>query len=102
MFDTGAQQSMIGRDGWNIINRHDTWIYAQGVNMVGPSKTGRCLQLIDARCVVKTFLDGRRYLVILRQALFNPNSDENLFAEDQIDFYGVKVYSRPKSSVENN
>ena len=32
MFDTGDQQPMIGRDGWEIIKRLDTWIYAQGVN----------------------------------------------------------------------
>ena len=93
---------VIGRDGWEIIKRHDNFIDAQGVNMGGPPKTRRRFQLVYARVVVKTFLDGKRYLVILRQALFNPNSDENLFAEDQIDFYGVKVYSRPKSSVENN
>ena len=32
VFDTGDQQPMIGRDGWEIIKRLDTWIYAQGVN----------------------------------------------------------------------
>ena len=26
VFDTGAQQFIIGRDGWDIIKRHDTWI----------------------------------------------------------------------------
>ena len=32
VFDTGAQQLIIGRDGWEIIKRHDTWIYAKGVD----------------------------------------------------------------------
>ena len=41
-------------------------------------------------------LDGKRYLVIIRQAFFNPNSDETLLAEHQIKCYGVKVYSRPR------
>ena len=33
VFDTGAQQSMIGLVVWEIIKRPDTWIYAQDVNM---------------------------------------------------------------------
>ena len=40
VFDTGAQQLMIGRDGWEIIKRHDNWIDAQGVNLCGPPKEG--------------------------------------------------------------
>ena len=43
VFDKGAHQSMIGRYGWEIIKRHDTWIYTQGVNMGGSSKAGRHL-----------------------------------------------------------
>ena len=96
MFDTGPQKFMIGQDGWEIIKHHDTWIYAQGVNMGGPSKAGRRLQLVYARGVVKNLLDGKRCLEILRQAFFNPNLDEALLAEDQIECYGVKVYSRPR------
>ena len=53
VFDTEDQQSMIGQYGWEIIKRHDTWIDAQGVNIVGPSKAGHRLQLVDARGVVK-------------------------------------------------
>ena len=41
VLDTGYQQSMVGMGGWKIIKRHDTWIYAQGVNMGGSSKAGR-------------------------------------------------------------
>ena len=73
VFDTGAQKSMIGIYGWEIIKRHDTWIDAQGVNIGGSSKSGHRLQLLDARGVMKNRLDGKRYMVILRQALFNPN-----------------------------
>ena len=80
--DTGPQKFMIGQDGWEIIKHHDTWIYAQGVNMVGPSKAGRRLQLVYERGVVKNLLDGKRCLEILRQAFFNPNLDEALLAED--------------------
>ena len=43
VFDTGPQKYMIGRDGWEIIKRHDTWIDAQGVNMGDSSKEGRRL-----------------------------------------------------------
>ena len=35
---------------------------------------------------------------ILRQALFNPNSDETIFSEYQIECYVVKVFSRPRVS----
>ena len=52
VFDTGAQQSMLGRDGWEIIKNHDKWINTRGVDLGGPSKTGRRLQLVDARGVV--------------------------------------------------
>ena len=40
--------------------------------------------MVYERGVVKNGLDGKSYLEILRQALFNPNSDETLLAEDQI------------------
>ena len=60
------------------------------------SKTGCRFQLVYARGMVKFCLDGKLYLVILRQAFFNPNSDNTLFAEDQIKCYGVRVYSRPR------
>ena len=93
VFDTGAQQSMIFWGGWDIIKCHDTWIDAQGVNMGVPSNEGRGLQLLYARGVVKTFLDGKSYLVILGQDFFNPNSDETMLTEYQIKCYGVKVYS---------
>ena len=96
VFDTGDQQSMIGRDGWEITKRHDTWIDTQGVNMGGPPNSGRRLQLVDARGVVKTRLDGKRYLVILRQAFFNPNSDKTLLVDNQIECYGVNIYSCPR------
>ena len=96
VFDTGIQQLMIGRDIWEIIKCHDTWIDVQGVNMGGPPKSGRRLQLVDARGVVKNLLGGKPYLVILRQDFFNPNSDKTLLTEDQIKCYGVKVYSPPR------
>ena len=41
-------------------------------------------------------LDGKSYMVILRQALFNTNSDKTLLAEDKIECNGVKVFSRPR------
>ena len=78
MFDTGAQKLMIGQYGWEIIKRHDTWICAHGVKMGGPPKSGHLLQLVDSRGVVKTFLYGKRDLVILCKDLFNTNPDENL------------------------
>ena len=52
------------------------------------------MQLVYARGVVKNRLDGKSYLGIVRQAFFNPNSDKNLLAEDQIECHGVKVFSR--------
>ena len=96
MFDTGAQQSMIGRDGWEIIKHHDKWIDARGVDLGSSSKVGRCLQLVDARGVVNNRLDRKRYLIVIRQALFNTSSYETLLAEDQIECHSVKVYSRPR------
>ena len=33
LFGTGAQKSIIGREGWEIIKLHDTWIDTQGVNV---------------------------------------------------------------------
>ena len=50
-----------------------------------PSKAGRRLQLVDAVGVMKNRLDGKCYLVILRQDFFNPNSYNNLLVEDQIE-----------------
>ena len=96
VFDTGSQKSMIGRYGWERINRHDTWIYLQGVDLGGAQKAGLRLQLVDARGVVKNRLDGESYLVIVRQDLFSPNLDENLLAEDQIKCHGVKVFLLPR------
>ena len=95
MVDTGAQQLMIGRYVSDIIKHHNTWIDTQGVNMGRPPKIGRRLQLVNARGLVTNFLDGKRYLAILRQVFFNHNSDKTLLAEDQIEFYGVKLYSHP-------
>ena len=43
---------------------------------------------------MKNCLDGKSYLGIVRQDFFNPNSDKNLLAEDQIECHGVKVFSR--------
>ena len=43
VFDTRAQQSMLGRDGWEIIKNHEKWIDTRGVDLAGPSKTGRHL-----------------------------------------------------------
>ena len=73
---------MIGRDGWKIIRRNDTWIDARGVDLGGPLKAGCRLQMVDARGVVKNRLDGKSYLIILRQDLFNPNPDKILLSED--------------------
>ena len=87
---------IIGLDGWEIINRHDTWIYAQEFNMGGPSKSGRHLELVDARGVVKNSLNGKHYFLILRKYFFNPNSEETLLAENQIECYSVKVYYCPR------
>ena len=78
VFDTGAQKSIILRYGWEIIKRHDYWIDARGIDLGGPPKSGRRLQLVDARGVVKNLLDGKSYLIIIRRAFFNPNSDETL------------------------
>jgi len=87
---------MLGDGGWEIIKSHDKWIDTRGVNLGGPSKAGRRLQLVDARGVVKNRLDGKNYLVIIRQAFYNSNSDETLLAEDQIECHGVQVLSRPR------
>ena len=38
VFDTGAQQSMVGRDSWEIIKNHKKWIDTHGVDLGGPSK----------------------------------------------------------------
>ena len=84
LIDTGAHHSMIGRDGWEIIKRHNKWIDARGAYLGSSSKAGRRLHLVDAKGVVKNCLDGRRYLIVIRQAFFNPSLDETLLAEDQI------------------
>ena len=65
-----------------------------GVDLGSSLKAGRRLQLVDARGVLKNCLDRKRYLIFIRQVFFNPSSDETLLAEDQIDFHGVKAYSR--------
>ena len=94
---------MIGQVGWDIIKLRDAWIDVQGVNMGVPSKLGHSLQLIDARGVVENRMGGKRYLVILRQAFFNPNSDETLFTEDQKSSPMVLRYIIVQGSlVENN
>ena len=74
VFDTGSQKFMLGRYGWEIIKNHDKWIDTRGVDLGGSSKMGRRLQLVDARGVVKNLLDGKSYLVIIRQAFFNSDS----------------------------
>ena len=96
VLDIGNQQSMVGMGGWDIIKHRYTCIDAKGVNMGGSSNSGHRLKLVDARCVVKKCLDGKRYLVIVRKYVFNPNSDETLFVENKIECFGVKVYSRPR------
>ena len=40
---TGSQKYVIGMGGWEIIKRHNSWIYSQGVNILGTSKAGRLL-----------------------------------------------------------
>ena len=45
---------------------------------------------------MKNCLDGKRKLVIIRKYFFNPNLDETLLAEYQIECYGVKLYSCPR------
>ena len=65
--------------------------------MSGPPKAGRRLQLVDTRSVIKNRLDGKRYLVILRRALFKANLDKTLLEKDQIECFCVKVYSRPRA-----
>ena len=51
---------MIGRDGWEIIKRHDKWIDVRGVDLGSSSKAGCRLHLVDARGVVKNRLDRKR------------------------------------------
>ena len=63
--------------------------------MGGASKAGLPLQLVDARGVVKNRMDGKCYLLVLRQDLFDPNSDETMLDENQIECYGVKVFFFP-------
>ena len=60
VFGTGSQQSMVVKDGWEIIKRHDNWIDARGVYLGSSLKAGRRLQLVDARGVVKNLLDRKR------------------------------------------
>ena len=52
--------------------------------------------------MVKNRLDGKSYLVILRQALFNPNSNKTLLVEYQIEYNGVKLFFVQGSLVEIN
>ena len=49
---------MIGRDGWEIIKLHDTWIDARGVDLGSSPKSGHRLQLVDARGVMKIVWTG--------------------------------------------
>ena len=70
VLDNGSQQFIVGMGGWEIINRYDNWIYAKGVNMGGYLKSGRLLKLVDARGGVENHLDGKRYLVTVRQDFF--------------------------------
>ena len=81
VLDTGYQQSMVSMGSWEIIKRHDAWIDSQVINMGGYSKAGRRLQLVDTRVVANVFLDGKQYLVIVRKALFNPNTYKTLLVE---------------------
>ena len=64
--------------------------------MGGPPRAGIHSQLIDEKGVVKNRLDGKCYMVIIGQAFFNPNLDNTLLVEYQIECYGVKIYSRPR------
>ena len=41
-------------------------------------------------------MEGKRYLVIVRKAFFNPNSEETILVEDQIECYGVNMYFCPR------
>ena len=66
--------------------------------MGGPSKKRCLLQLVDVSGIVKNSLDGKRYYVFVRQNYFNLNLDKTLLEEDQIEFFGVKVYSSPRVS----
>ena len=68
--------------------------------MGGSSKAGRHLQLVDVRGVVKNCLDGKQYFLVLMLGFLNPSSDKTLLAEDQIECYGVKVYSCPRFFVD--
>ena len=65
---------------WEIINHHGFGVDDQGVDMGGYSKVGLRLQIIYVRGVVKICLFRKFYLVIDRQAFFNPNSEEALLA----------------------
>ena len=87
---------MLGRDGWDIIKNHDNWMDTRGIDLGGPYKMGCRLQVVDARVVVKNRLDGKSYLIIIRQDFFNSNLDETLLAEYQIECKGVQVFSRPR------
>ena len=55
-----------------------------------PFSNGRC-EGCGENC-----LDGKRFLVIVRQAFVNPNSGKTLLEEDQIECFGVKIYSCPR------
>ena len=99
VFDTDAQQYMIGRDGWEIIKRHNKWIDARGIDLGSSLKAGRRLQLVDAMGVVKIHLDGKRYLIVIRQVFFNPSSEKTLLAEDQIDCHGRDLQLRSRVQV---
>ena len=95
MVDTGAQKSIIGTIGCKIFKVLDIWIDDQGFIMGISSKVRRLLYIINAMGELKNCLDRKRYLVIVRQVVLNPDSDDTLLAEYQIECYGLKVYSCP-------
>ena len=94
MIQVPSNQLLVGMAGDNKAPRYLD--RRKGVNLGVHPKAGRRVQLVDARSVVQNCLDEKRYLVILRQYFFNPNSDETLLAKYKIECYGVKVYSRPR------
>ena len=60
---TGSQQYMIGMGRWDIVKRHGSWIYDQGVYMGGYPKLGRRLWIIGTRGEVKKIWNGSATLL---------------------------------------
>ena len=54
-------------------------------------RVGLHLHLIDTRCMVKKHLDGKKYLFIVRQTFFDPNSDETFLVEYKIKCCVLKL-----------